>query len=331
MKTPPVLGGQSSRGHDVGVIVLSNRADETTDYLCSRMTEGGIGFTRVNTESAASTCSIFATPNGVELRVNEATLVASDVDAVWYRRPRPIDPVSSGDRYDRAFAAAEWTAALEGFFAHVPSSRWINHPATIMGASSKLEQLTRAAQYGLRVPAWLCTMETEDASRFFHEQGGRVVTKPLYCGYIERETPAADTVIYTCRVRHEDLCSSGSSLGAPTLFQREVAGGEDVRVTLVDDEAIAVRLTRDDGEVDIRRNNMAGVRYTSERVPPRVKDAIHSLVRSYGLRFAAVDMMVTGDDWQFLEINPNGQWAWLDLLGGAEIYRSFLKVFGAVK
>lgn len=315
----------------MGVLVLSNRADETTDYLCSRMTDEGIRFTRINTESTASTTSIFATPNGVELRLNEVTLAASDIDAVWYRRPRPVDPVGSGDRYDRTFAAAEWTAALEGFLAHVPSSRWINHPATIMGSSSKLEQLTRAAQYGLRIPAWLCTTETEDALRFFREQGGRVVTKPLYCGYIERETPDADTVIYTSRVRHEDLCSSGSSLGAPTLFQREVVGGEDVRITFVDDDVVAIRLTRDDGEVDIRRNNMDGVRYTGDLVPTCVRDALRSLVRSYGLRFAAVDMMVTRDGWQFLEINPNGQWAWLDLLGSAEIYRSFLKAFGAVR
>ena len=76
---------------------------------------------------------------------------------------------------------------------------------------------------------------------------------------------------------------------------------------------------------------MIGVRYASDRVPLYIKNALTSLVRSYGLRFAAIDMMVTGDDWQFLEINPNGQWAWLDLLGGAEIYRSFLEVFGGVK
>lgn len=315
----------------MGVLVVSNQTDETANYLCSRMAEVGIDFTRLNTESAASTCSVLATPRGMELRVGPVTLLASDVDAIWYRRPRPVERVGGGNQYERAFVAAEWIAALEGFFAHVPSSRWMNHPATIMGASSKLEQLARAARHGLCVPAWLCTTETADASRFFHDQGGQVITKPLYSGYIERETPAADTVVYTSRVRSDDLSSSASKLGAPTLFQREVVGGVDVRVTLVDDEVSAVKLTRNDGEVDIRRNNMGGVCYAPEHLPPMVEHALLSLVRSYGLRFAAVDMMVAAAGWQLLEINPNGQWAWLDLVGGAEVYRSFLRAFGAAR
>jgi glutathione synthase/RimK-type ligase-like ATP-grasp enzyme len=267
----------------------------------------------------------------VGLSVNNASIDSADVHAVWYRRPKPVAHIGRGDVHERAFAAAEWTAAIEGFLAHVPVSRWINHPSHIMGASSKLEQLARAAQHGLDVPSWLCTSSRHEAIRFSREQDGRIVAKPLYCGYIEREASMKDTVIYTSRVSVQDLEASGANLGAPTLFQKEVTDGADVRITLVDDDAVAVRLTRDDGGVDIRRNNMAGVRYSTEGIPNRVQSALHSLVRSYGLRFAAIDMMVTQGDWYFLEINPNGQWAWLDLLGGAEIYRSFLKAFGGRK
>ncbi len=309
------------------VLVLTNRADETANYLCSRMADAGVIHTRIDTESVASTCSVFATPQRMELGVDNAVLTAKEVRAVWYRRPKPVHHDAGGDHFDRAFAAAEWTAAFEGFLCQIPTPRWINHPSSIVGASAKLEQLMRAKEYGLSVPAWCCTTDPLRAIQFFRDHESRVVAKPLYCGYIERETPSADTVIYTTRVRVQDIPAHSSTLGAPTLFQHEVAGGVDVRVTIVDDEAVAVRLWRDDNDVDIRRNNMVGVKYAREVVPTRVTDALHSLVRSYGLRFAAVDMMVTGDHWQFLEVNPNGQWAWLDLVGAAEIYKLFLTAF----
>jgi hypothetical protein len=76
------------------------------------------------------------------------------------------------------------------------------------------------------------------------------------------------------------------------------------------------------------RDNMSGVEYSPEALPAEVKNALHALARSYGLRFAAVDMMVASTGWYFLEVNPNGQWAWLDLVGGASIYELFLNAFG---
>ena len=36
-------------------------------------------------------------------------------------------------------------------------------------------------------------------------------------------------------------------------------------------------------------------------------------MRRLGLRFGALDFVVTPDDrWIFLEINSNGQWAWIE-------------------
>jgi glutathione synthase/RimK-type ligase-like ATP-grasp enzyme len=37
-------------------------------------------------------------------------------------------------------------------------------------------------------------------------------------------------------------------------------------------------------------------------------------VNSLGLHFGAIDLIRTKNDgYTFLEINPNGQWAWLDI------------------
>lgn len=311
----------------MSVLVLSNAADETANYLCGRMREVCIDHHRINTEEVPSTCELRASPNVIELRLGDKRLRVGEIHAVWYRRPKRVELSGQCADAEKRFAEAEWTAAVEGFLAHIHPEMWINHPSRIMAASAKLEQLTRADRHGLNVPPWLCTSSRAEARGFFRDQAGQVVAKPLYSGYIERESPKNDTVIYTSRVGIDVLSLGAEDLGAPTLFQREIVGGVDVRVTIVDETVSATSLTRADKQTDIRRNNMADVDYGVACLPDGLCQALLGLVRSYGLRFAAVDLMVVGNEWYFLEINPNGQWAWLDIVGGSAIYANFLQVF----
>ena len=73
---------------------------------------------------------------------------------------------------------------------------------------------------------------------------------------------------------------------------------------------------------------MVDVSYQPISLPPTVHQSIRDLMRHYKLRFGAIDMAITpNDDWVFFEINPNGQWAWLDLTAGTSIAESFISAF----
>jgi D-alanine-D-alanine ligase-like ATP-grasp enzyme len=53
--------------------------------------------------------------------------------------------------------------------------------------------------------------------------------------------------------------------------------------------------------------------YTSISTPDHVRIAVVKLTSVLGLRFGALDFIVTpAGEWVFLEINPNGQWVWID-------------------
>jgi hypothetical protein len=44
-----------------------------------------------------------------------------------------------------------------------------------------------------------------------------------------------------------------------------------------------------------------------------VEASIHRLMDSFGINFASMDMILTPEgEFVFLEINPNGQWLWLE-------------------
>lgn len=319
--------GDPAQGY-VTVLVLTNHEDATANFLCRRLDEAALNYIRLDTEAAATACWVEGSPEKLHLGIGMSTVAPNDLSTVWFRRPKPVKPPQiSTDDAANTFSSGEWTAALEGFLGQIPPAQWMNHPARIMGASSKLEQLARARGIGLSVPDWICSVSTESARRFFERCAGNVVANPLLSGYLERSAPSDDSVIYTSRVSALDLDQQGPSLGAPTLLQKRLIRGLDVRVTIVDDAVHAVAMRRADEEVDIRRDNMDGVEYSPILLPEGLTRKLKRLVGTYALRFAAIDLMLHEGTWYFLEVNPNGQWAWLDLLGGASIHESFVQAF----
>ena len=314
------------------LLILTSSTDATAAYLAERLSAAGMSFLRLDTDTCVPRLRVGYTQDaGPALCLDGVVVRASEITNLWLRRPREIAIAMDGDLAERAHVANEWGEAIEGFLAHVPADRWMNHPTANVRASHKLEQLTRAQQYGLRVPSTLVTQARDELDAFWRAHDGRVIAKPLASGYLERSDGSVAS-IYTSRVlaRHLD---EGPLAACPTLFQEEVAKAHDVRVTCVDGRFTAVALHRIvEGAqiVDIRRDNMEPVAYATCAIPAKVDAALRQLLASYDLRFAAVDFGVTdAGEWVFFEINPNGQWAWLDLAGATNLWQDFAHAFSS--
>ncbi len=309
--------------------ILTNSEDATSDYLCERLQQGGVRHVRFDTDTAWETAKYHCDGSRMLLRWECHSVRPADISVIILRRPKPFQPMLQGDQFQKVHAGAEWAETLEGFLAHINVERWMNHPGRNFGASHKIEQLSRARQVGLRVPASIVTTCAEAASAFLARHRSGVVVKPLASGFIERSSPDQDTVIFT-----SELDQSNSRLlerlpQCPVLFQERLHKTVDVRLIAVDGRLLAVGLqaTEADGRqrLDVRRNNMVGVEYHPLRIPSAVSDSVRRMLAEYGLRFAALDFAVVEDnEWVFLEVNPNGQWAWLDLEGGVDAGSMFV-------
>lgn len=305
------------------IIVVTHSSDVTADFQCARLTDEGMQFVRIDSDTVVARVKVRATEDEVTLDIDDCRYALSDVSCVWLRRPKAID-VSAIDAGERVHASTEWGEALEGFLSQLPERLWINHPSRNARASHKIAQLRNARRAGLRVPPTLVTQDADEAKAFLASHAGRIIAKPLYAGYIERNVAEEDTSIYTSRVAPEHLERRELLRRCPTLFQGEIEKQFDVRVCYVDGRLRCVRMDRQDSAgrqiLDIRRDNMAGVRYTLIEPPEDVAAALRRLLEQYSLRFAAIDFAVGTDGaWVFFEINPNGQWAWLDLAGVTDI------------
>lgn len=314
------------------LLVLTNSSDATADYLLSHLTETSVPFVRLDTDSALDHIAVSYEQARPLLRIDGRWYAPEDFSTLWYRRPERLQSDRIPDTPEGNCVLDEWSESLEGFFAHIPRLRWINYPAANTLASRKLEQLTVASRLGFSIPETLVTQDEEAAKAFFDRHEGEIVCKPLGRAYIERTEGHPDSLIYTNRVTEKDMNAIDNVRSCPTFFQQSIDKESDIRITVVDDAIHAVELRANDADgrqrCDIRRNNMADVRYASCELPNSIRDRLHVLTSHYSLRFAAIDMVrATNGEWVFLEVNPNGQWAWLDLCGATEIYRSFLSAF----
>lgn len=116
--------------------------------------------------------------------------------------------------------------------------------------------------------------------------------------------------LYTSPVTADEI--TGQVAHTTHLFQQRIPKRFEVRLTMVDDQLFGVRI---DSHTAAARHDWRAdhdnITWTAIDVPAAVAAAVHRLMTSYGLVFGALDFIVDPDDrWWFLEINPNGQWAW---------------------
>jgi len=296
------------------LLIISNQKDATVDYLVPFLVKSSIPFLRFDTDCCLKKSTLSYEDSTALLEYSGTNYEPGVFDAVWYRRPESLR--SPGLAPEEVFTLNEWSEMFENYFALIPSEKWINHPTNNARASHKIHQLEIAKSLGLEVPDTLVTMSEERFKTFYEKHSGKIIVKPMFSGYIDRNGIGNDSLIYTNRVSESYLTRIHEIKACPTLFQEEISKSADVRITILDGTIASVKLLsqNNDGNqgCDIRINNMRGVAYSTIDLPTDVRHGLMALMDYYSLRFAAIDMVIDKNEkWFFLEINPNGQWAWL--------------------
>jgi predicted ATP-grasp superfamily ATP-dependent carboligase len=295
------------------ILIVTSRSDYTADWLILELTRRGAPFVRFNTEDYPTETLLRWTDGGAgELRFSDRNVDLDDVRSVWYRRPVPPALSPGLPPGQTAWAAAESREALDGLWRTV-DTRWVNHPDRNRLADSKPEQLRRARDLGFAVPTSLITNSGNLAREFVAAQAASVVCKPLFSGRIETNTGLR--LFFTSQLDAQAVAALDELGPEPYLFQALITKRYDVRATVIGDEVFAARIESQltpEAEVDWRRADSLTLPYQTETLSPDVEAACIDLVRSYGLLFGAIDLAFTDEGYVFFEINPNGQWGWIE-------------------
>ncbi len=307
------------------ILLVSHDDDDHLAPVLSELDRMGSEAVVVDTSSipGATAMSASHSLDGDQWRLrlaNGSWLDLSRCGSGWWRRalppvqdPRIVDPVQA------AWAANETYEAMAGFWDAVPIT-WVSPPAAIQMSMMKTWQLPAARAAGLEVPATLVTSDPGEARAFIDRIGlGNVICKAFSATQENwRETRMVGAAEYA--LLHQVAV-------APVIFQEFVPAEVDLRVTVVGEELFAAAIHSQElpYALDFRLflETESGVRMSAAQLPDEVESGLLRLLKHAGLRYGAIDMRCTPDGrYVFLEVNPAGQWRFVEEVTGQPITRA---------
>lgn len=290
------------------LLLITNSYDTTADLLVSRL--GSEAVFRFNFDlwhdygfELTAEGPAFKDPLG-------RVITASEIAKVLWRKPRSrtgYRPSSRTDE-DRYYDQEVWYVLRE-----LVNLLWLDGKVVLAEPfadlrAGKFVQM-RTAKRHFQVPPY--QFRRAMPSRF--APGTSVVAKSLTMEPVGEE--AKRELLFTTRVDDADLAPQ-----CPWMVQQLIEATRDVTVAFVRDKLFAFELDRTqfrDLHMDWRElpAEARPLGWHPHKLPPEIAKAMFAFMAEMGLQFGRFDFLLGPDGYFFLEVNSNGEWAWLDADG----------------
>ncbi|MEM9292212.1 MAG: MvdC/MvdD family ATP grasp protein [Acidobacteriota bacterium] len=313
------------------LILITQEIDTHSDWVEAECRRRGEEYLRLCTEQFPTSVQISTEPahhhfQG-EICVEGRSYPLSEVVGLWYRRPGMVELDPSIPEGQRPFSYRESQEALTGLYRVLYDRRWVSPPHIVAAAGHKIHQLRLAKELGFTVAPTLVTNDPAKALSFFEACRGQMIYKPL------RFVPITDDDgnaygIYTTLVTEETLDASLDSIAlAPCLFQQLIPKDYEIRVNIIGNRVWASSIHSQESEATQLdcRHDLETVRQEAIWLPPEIERLCLRMKQRLRLNMCNIDLIVTPEgEYLFLEVNPNGQWAWIEELTGLPLRQALV-------
>lgn len=289
------------------VVVLTVSADVyVPDVVCAAVRARGADAVRVDSDDFASAAFAVSVDDADEFAVvvDQQPLRAS---RIWARRRWPGTRSAVVDEH-QAGAAAQARTLFHAWL-RARGGDVVNAVDAEDRAEDKVLQLRIARELGFTVPRTLISNDPARVRAFCADvtgAGGVVVTKLL--APLTASFSSNDGFFYTSVVDEHDVAHVDDVVHAPQIFQRRVDKVTELRVQVIGDHVFCGAL---DADADDWRIQKSGT-WTPQTLSTATELRCLRLCRALGLVTGAVDLVVDSDGVEhFLEINPAGEWGFL--------------------
>ncbi|MGA2269953.1 MAG: RimK-like protein [Bryobacteraceae bacterium] len=311
------------------VLVLASRYDLTCDYVVSALHSLHTACLRLNTEDLPhfelALDPVAPLLRGVSPEVT-FEICNEHLAGVYFRQPTFLRDASLlGRPAEGQFCRAQWAAFVRSTMIF-DRCVWINHPARTYSAEHKALQLKVAAQVGFDVPRTSIANSGTPVERVAGTSDC-VAVKGLDTVLVREGN--TESFGYTNLLSPEEIHSS-ELRSAPLILQEGLKSKLDLRVTVVGDVTWCASVTvHGEPIVGDWRLAKADAEFARTDLPTTIAARCVSLVRRLGLQFGAIDLALSQGRYYFLEVNPTGEWAWLQAALNLPIGERLAKVLAS--
>ncbi|UPK68304.1 hypothetical protein [Chitinophaga filiformis] len=300
------------------ILIVTHKSDFTVDYVIRKLNDKSIPYYRFNCEDVLKRSFGVQIDQQFKYHINGI----SDFSSVWFRRTKLPDFNQQPDGIKR-YLQDEVDSLFSNLFNTIPA-KWLSNPTNIYRAENKLVQLKEASKLGMNIPETIVTNQKDEIKKFYYENEKNIIIKPIYSNRIFLDNKFG--LIYTNKLGEKHINDLDDFLLSPNIIQRLIDKQYELRVTIVDKSVFAAAVdsqSQKETEIDWRKSRL---KFTAYKLPEYIEKQCIELVNSLGISFGAIDMIRSKDgSYYFLEVNPNGQWAWIENDTGLNISDAIIK------
>ena len=293
------------------LLILTSRLDLAADYFILELIERGLPYFRLNAEDLSNCEFTFSKDSdGIARRISAGprSVDLDHVTAVWYRRAMHPVPEPTLSQPERRFIIGELRHLVLGLVFN-PRVTWVNPIDKVSVAEHKLYQLQIASSLGLQVPRTLVSADIDELRAFVLSNTNGTIVKPIFHGLFF--DGGSRHSIYTRRIKVEELDMESLKV-CPILLQEEIPRRADVRATFIGSDCFVTEIRGNEGLIDWRDPG-AAVDYEVSCLDDTTKILCRKMLSNLGLLYGAFDFIrLPNGKLTFLEVNPTGEWAWLE-------------------
>lgn len=304
--------------NEIQCLIISSSIDYSTDLVCLELEKLGTKFFRLNRDQFRTL--------GITLKVEQPELIIrsegktflfkNDPDnAIYFRAPTFSRTFTRIYSLEEQLYQSQWGAFIRNLITF-DEVRWMNNPVATYRAENKLYQLSKAHQSHLLTPKTVATNDLHFVPKRKNYAVKSIDTAIFASTDIEM-------FAYTTALSEDELFSEDLHL-APMCIQECLLDKVDIRTTFVNGSFFSFSILKNGGGIsgDWRKTNKESLEYTPIDLPNDIERKIEHLMSALGLHFGGIDLIHCDEAIYFIEVNPTGEWCWLQRTSGAPISKT---------
>ncbi len=321
------------------ILILSSKFDKSIDGVSAILKGNGCFVKRINTEEFPVKLIGSVTIKQKEFNSQFNVLNKfrfTDFDSIWHRHPGKAIADENLKGKAKDFVLQESQLFLNGLcIANESNSFWVSKLSKIMMSSHRIYQLSIAHKIGFKIPNTLITNDSRRVLQLHKECKNGIIAKAVGVGVPVKNYEGYNyyEIVYTKLLDKETLKNNLDSIKySPTIFQSYIDKDVELRVTVVGNDVFACAIhsqSHADGKVKIdwRRVSPTEIQHSIFELPNKIKKLCVQLVKELGLQYGAIDIIKNKNgEFEFLEINADGQYGWIQYLTGMKIDERMAKL-----
>ena len=213
---------------------------------------------------------------------------------------------------------SQWSSFIRNLIVF-DKAKWINHPVNTYCAENKLYQLQCVQNIGLSIPkTFVGNVLPQDIT-----PASKYIVKSLDTALFYDELQEYFT--YSSVVDGGELVDANIN-DAPIILQEFIEDKRDIRVTVIGNRLFPVGITKNGENIygDWRKNTKESLQYKLELLPDDISNGIIKLMKELGILFGGVDLAFSDGKYYFIEVNPTGEWGWLNQYCGMPLEKAIV-------